>query len=62
MPVREWSAPHRMTSDLKRREAAQVVRVREVIAQAGQILQEPMVDTFLGRKTFDPLPTGENEP
>jgi len=62
MPVREWSAPDRMTSDLEKKDVEQVIRAREVIAQAGQVLQVSTVDTFLGRKTFDPLPTGENEP
>jgi hypothetical protein len=50
-----------MTSDLRRRDVEQVIRAREVIKQAGQVLQAPMVDTLLGRKTFDPLPKGENE-
>jgi hypothetical protein len=50
-----------MTSDLKKKDVEQVIRAREVIAQAGQVPQASTVDTFLGRKTFDPLPTGENE-
>ena len=32
---------------------------RELVRQASQLLRDPLPDTFLGRKTQEPFPSGE---
>lgn len=43
---------HLLTAEI----VAQNAVIREVIAQATEILKTPVPDTFLGRKTYEPYP------
>lgn len=42
-------------------DAEQTAQIRLAIAQARELLKQPLPDTFLGRKSFEPFPHEDDQ-